>query len=254
MGSTQLFINSNIFYSIDCCFWYNKNHSACIFKVILGKHRKKKLFVGRRSLFTKSFIIEYRERLSKLSTLTSVDHRYVGGLLMNDQSNRIICPHCKTNNFQSSTVCWQCGKPLSPAKQPDQQPPPPVQPPPPYQQQPGQPPPPYQQPVQPQPPHQRPLSEPPSSGDGRIFVTLGFIFAGLGFCCCYLFSVASIVMGFIAYNKKDKLAVWVIVAGASSLLISIIIGIAAKSLLPGFMEQFMPKGMFPQMDPGQSPF
>lgn len=186
---------------------------------------------------------------------------------MSDQSNRIICPYCKTNNFKSSAVCWQCGKPLQAAGQPDQQPPyqpqgpqPPAQqpPPPPYQppaqqtpksppyqpygQQPGQP---YQPPSGgPQQPYPPPTAAPPAS-DTKILIILGFVFAGLGLCCCGPLGIGAIIMGVIAHNKGDKLGIWVIVAGAAALLLGIISYFAFGSITDHLMQQMMKQGGIP---------
>lgn len=122
---------------------------------------------------------------------------------MNQSSDRVKCPHCNADNFATSGVCWQCGKPL--------------------QAQSNQTPAGNQGPIQPEPGSAYPPASP--SSDTRIYIILGFIFAGLALLVCPPgFGIAAIVMGVIAKSKGDNMGVWVIVAGVACLVIGATIG------------------------------
>jgi MFS family permease len=132
---------------------------------------------------------------------------------MGETTDRIPCPKCQASNFASSAVCWQCGQPL---RAQANQPPPSNQPPSPGE---YQPPPSYSPPPA------------PSGENTQILIILGFICAAIGFLCCpILFSTAAIIMGVVAKNRGNPLGTWVIVAGAASLVIGIIIGATVGAL------------------------
>ncbi|MHB1457466.1 MAG: hypothetical protein ACYC0V_11195 [Armatimonadota bacterium] len=123
---------------------------------------------------------------------------------MDETPNRKKCPNCGTLNFLSSETCLQCGTLLPEVDNKRQDQIIPAATPPPT-------------PVEPS-----AYPPPPKSGESNTFIILGFIFAGLGFCCCPVFAIAGLVMGIIANGKGDRLAVWVIVASSAALLWSII--------------------------------
>lgn len=123
---------------------------------------------------------------------------------MDETPNRKKCPNCGTMNFLSSETCLQCGAVLPTVNNKPQDQMIPAAAPPPAPAEPSAYPP------------------PPKSGEANTFIILGFIFAGLGFCCCPIFAITGLVMGIIANGKGDRLAVWVIVASSVALLLNII--------------------------------
>jgi hypothetical protein len=148
---------------------------------------------------------------------------------MNQESNRIPCPGCQAMNFPSSAACWQCGQPLKAEGSQSPEGPPPTAPPPPAP-----------EPGSPYPPAR-------SSGDTSIFVILGFVCAGLAFLCCpWLFGVAAIVLGIIAYTRGNPLGAWVIAAGAVALVIGTVIGVLVGA-------KMFSQGQSPWMRPGPFP-
>lgn len=138
---------------------------------------------------------------------------------MDETPNRKKCPNCGTMNFLSSETCLQCGGvlPAVENKPPDQQMPLTT--------------------IMPAPAEPSAYPPPPKSGDSNTFIILGFIFAGLGLCCCPIFAIAGLIMGIIANGKGDKLAVWVIVASSVALLLyiaGIILYFSFQSATHGF--------------------
>lgn len=125
---------------------------------------------------------------------------------MSGTTDRIPCPHCGASNFPTSTMCWQCGRPLRVESQPPGgQPPPPGQPPPYY-----------------------PPSPPPAQ-DTKTLVILGFVFAGLSFFCCPIFGIVGIIMGIMALRRGNPIGIWIIVVSlvltvVSSVLIAVTMG------------------------------
>jgi hypothetical protein len=152
---------------------------------------------------------------------------------MNQASDRIPCPKCQASNFPNSAVCWQCGEPMSGARaQVSNETPGGPTPPPPA---------PGYAPPQPIIPHRQ--------DDGQNLVVIGFVLAALGFLCCPLiFGAAAIVLGILAMNKGNKLGVWVIVAGAGSLVLGTILGVIMKKALLEYLKanpQLFPKPPLP---------
>lgn len=127
---------------------------------------------------------------------------------MSEESQRVQCGECGERNLSTSEVCWQCGKPLTPAQNEltaDSQPTEPVAESP-------------ETPATPEVSPTQPLPVPPSDNSQTLMI-IGFVSAGLGLCCC-LFPLASIVLGIILSGRKNKMGTWVIVAGAVALLVS----------------------------------
>ena len=153
---------------------------------------------------------------------------------MNENPNRIACTKCGAANFPSSANCWQCGEPLR--AEPTEPAPPGPEP------APGAAPPPPTTPSS-------PIYVPPRSRqDTETLVIVGFVLAGVGLfgccCCCSpLCSIAAIVLGAIAYSRGDNRGMWVIIAGAVTLLIGFI-----PLLWMPFGQQF--KGPWPGGFPG----
>lgn len=141
---------------------------------------------------------------------------------MNENPNRIACEKCGAANFPSSANCWQCGETLRVGQirveRTEGETPPASEPTPGPQE--GMPPP-GAPPPGPEPP---PIYVPPASRrDTDNLVLWGFILAGLGLfgcCCCCgpLLSIGAIVLGAMAYSRGDNRGMWVIIAGAVSLL------------------------------------
>ena len=73
---------------------------------------------------------------------------------------------------------------------------------------------------------------PPSAGDAtttggldpnqNILSIIGIVTGVMGAFCCLLFSVIGLVLGVIAYSRKEPLAIWAIIAGGAGLAISIL--------------------------------
>lgn len=88
-----------------------------------------------------------------------------------------------------------------------------------------------------------PVTEPPARVNTDAYITWGFILAALGFVCCccgQLFAVASIILGAIAYGKGDQRGMWVMIAGAVSLLISGGAGVSYLFVPHMWPHQFRP--------------
>ncbi len=154
---------------------------------------------------------------------------------MSESSDRISCPKCQASNFANSAVCWQCGQPLSgPRAQVSNETPGGPTPPPPPQPTPG---------YEPLPP-----SYTPPADNGQTLVIVGFILAAIGFLCCPLiFGAVAIVLGILAMNKGNKLGMWVIVAGAASLVLGTILGVALRNVAQNYLK--LNPRMFPVPPP-----
>lgn len=79
----------------------------------------------------------------------------------------------------------------------------------------------------------------PGSGGGgpdpnqNILSIIGIVTGVLGAFCCLLFSIVGIVLGVIAYSRKEPLAMWAIIAGGAGLVINIVFS-AVFSFGPSF--------------------
>ena len=56
----------------------------------------------------------------------------------------------------------------------------------------------------------------------NILSIIGIVTGVMGAFCCILFSVIGLVLGVIAYSRKEPLAMWAIIAGGAGLAISLL--------------------------------
>lgn len=66
----------------------------------------------------------------------------------------------------------------------------------------------------------------------NILSIIGIVTGVLGAFCCVLFAIIGLVLGIIAYTRKEPLAIWALVASGVGLLISL--GFSALSFGPSF--------------------
>lgn len=160
---------------------------------------------------------------------------------MNDQSDRILCPHCGASNVPSSTTCWQCGRVMHASEdQPGGMPP--------VTQPASEQRPPQSPDTNIQPPYIPPPVPSAPRTDTQVLIILGYVFAGLGLvpiCCAWPFGITAIILGIVAAAKGDTRGIWVIIAGASAFFISVSIGIYAVRHMPDVYQGH--KGSWPPM-------
>jgi hypothetical protein len=150
---------------------------------------------------------------------------------MSDSNGRLICPNCQAENFLSSELCWQCGKPLRTETTPPEGPTTP----PAFGSQIPYPPPAPSEPPAPYPDTRR-------TDDSHTYVILGFVFAGIALLCCPVFAIAAIVMGAVAYSKGNQTGLWIIIIGVLELVGA---GILSRVLRSSGMHGFGPMRPFP---------
>ena len=84
-------------------------------------------------------------------------------------------------------------------------------------------------------------ASPPPGGSGtsgpdpnqNILSIIGIVAGVLGAFCCLLFSIVGIVLGVIAYSRKEPLAMWAIIAGGAGIVINLVFS-AVFSFGPSF--------------------
>lgn len=81
---------------------------------------------------------------------------------------------------------------------------------------------------------------PPTSGTGgggpdpsqNILSIIGIVTGVLGGFCCVLFSIIGLVLGVIAYTRKEPLAIWALIASGAGIVIAM--GLSVLSFGPSF--------------------
>ena len=61
--------------------------------------------------------------------------------------------------------------------------------------------------------------------NSNILSIIGIVTGVMGAFCCVLFSVIGLVLGVIAYTRKEPLAMWAIIAGGAGLALSLFLTI-----------------------------
>jgi len=151
---------------------------------------------------------------------------------MNQTPDRIPCPACKAENFPSSAVCWQCGKPLQVRQD---QPPPtesPIQPP-------SQPQPQFA-PIQPPPPSYQPPPYPTrqAADNTKSLVIWGFVCGALGLVCCPFISIVGLIFGIVVMRRGNSVGIGIIILSVLTLTIGLVLATLLPSMMKGFMQGF----------------
>lgn len=79
---------------------------------------------------------------------------------------------------------------------------------------------------------------PPSGATGgpdpsqNVLSIIGIVTGILGGFCCVLFSIIGLVLGVIAYTRKEPLAMWALIASGAGIVISL--GLSVLSFGPSF--------------------